>query len=144
MRKLFSLITIGFSVFFIAQGAVAGTHEPTPTSLDGASVISAEQVIELIGSNSNLVVIDARKDSDHQKGWIEGSHALPNTDTNPDSLAKIAPDKGAPVLFYCNGVNCHRSYESAKIALAAGYSKVYWFRGGMEEWETKGLPVVKK
>jgi rhodanese-related sulfurtransferase len=40
-------------------------------------------------------------------------------------------------------VKCGRSFESAKIAIAEGYSKIYWFRGGMEEWEGKGLPVVK-
>jgi rhodanese-related sulfurtransferase len=143
MRKLLSLITIGFTAFFVAHGA-AMAKEDTPPTLDGATVISAEQAIELIGSIDNLVVVDARKDSDHQKGWIEGSKALPNTETNPDSLAKVVPDKAQPVLFYCNGIKCGRSYESAKVALAAGYSKVYWFRGGMEEWEAKGLPVVKE
>jgi rhodanese-related sulfurtransferase len=143
MRKLLTLIAVGCTAFFVAHGA-AMAKEDTPPSLDGTTVVSAEEVVELIGSVDNLVVVDARKDSDHQKGWIEGSHALPNTETNADTLAKAAPDKAQPVLFYCNGVKCGRSYESAKIAIAAGYSKIYWFRGGMEEWEAKGLPVVKE
>jgi rhodanese-related sulfurtransferase len=33
--------------------------------------------------------------------------------------------------------------KAARIAVAEGYNKIYWFRGGMEEWEGKGLPVVK-
>ena len=143
MRKLSTLIAIGCAALFFAHGS-AIAKEDTPPSLEGTTVVSAEEVVELIGSEDNLVVVDARKNSDHQKGWIEGSHALPNTETNPETLAKAVPDKAQPVLFYCNGAKCGRSYESAKIAIAAGYTKIYWFRGGMEEWEAKGLPVVKE
>jgi rhodanese-related sulfurtransferase len=114
-----------------------------PETLAGTTKVTAEEVIELIESSDGLVVIDARKSSDREKGWIEGSVGLPNTDTNADSLAKVLPSKATPVVFYCNGVKCGRSFKSAEIAIAEGYSKIYWFRGGMEEWEAKGLPVVK-
>ena len=32
--------------------------------------------------------------------------------------------------------------EKALTAQAAGYAKVYWFRGGLPEWEASGLPVA--
>ena len=112
-------------------------------SIDGTTRVTAEEVIELISSNSELVVIDARKSSDREKGYIEGSIGLPDTETTPESLASNVPAKDAAVVFYCNGVKCGRSVKSAKNAVAWGYTKVYWFRGGWEEWMEKGYPVTK-
>ncbi|MGD8940185.1 MAG: rhodanese-like domain-containing protein [Gammaproteobacteria bacterium] len=127
----------------IFSSLVVAEKKDVPETLEGTTKVTAEEVIELVESMDDLVVIDARKSSDREKGWIEGSVGLPNTETNAASLAKALPTKSTPVLFYCNGVKCGRSFESAKIAIAEGYSKIYWFRGGMEEWEGKGLPVVK-
>lgn len=134
---VFCLVLLLFSSLVVAE------KKDVPESLDGTTKVTAEEVIELIENSDDLVVIDARKSSDREKGWIEGSVGLPNTDTNADSLAKVLASKATPVVFYCNGVKCGRSFDSAKIAIAEGYSKIYWFRGGMEEWEAKGLPVVK-
>jgi rhodanese-related sulfurtransferase len=101
-------------------------------------------VVDLITTLSDLVVIDARKESDRKSsGWIESSVGLPDYDTNENTLAKHIPKKSTPVLFYCNGVKCGRSVESAKIALGLGYKNIYWFRGGWEEWTQKGMPVSK-
>ncbi len=136
-KLMFCLVLMMFSALVVAE------KKDVPETLEGTTKVTAEEVIELIESTDGLVVVDARKTSDREKGWIEGSVGLPNTDTNAESLAKVLPAKSTPVLFYCNGVKCGRSFESAKIAIAEGYSKIYWFRGGMEEWEAKGLPVVK-
>lgn len=121
---------------------IATAAETTPEFMEGTVRVSAEEVVDLVGKTPNLVIVDSRKASDFQKGFIEGAIGLPNTDTNKDSLAKIIKTKTTPVLFYCNGPKCGRSGEAAKVALAEGYKKVYWFRGGIEEWEAKGLPLV--
>jgi len=126
---------------FIAGSAFAGEKE-VPPFIDGTVRVSAEEMIDLVEQYDELVIIDSRKKSDVAKGFIEGSISLPNTETDPASLAKHVASKSTPVLFYCNGSKCGRSVKAAKIALADGYSKVYWFRGGMQEWEAKGLPVV--
>ena len=99
--------------------------EKTPESIDGTTKVTAEEVIDLIGDMDDIVIVDARKSSDRAKGWIEDSIGLPNTDTTEASLAKIAPNKAGPILFYCNGVKCGRSVESARNALKWGYSKIY-------------------
>ncbi len=117
--------------------------ETTPEFVEGTTRVTAEEIIDLVDAKPDLVIIDARKRSDYQKGYIEGAVNLPNTETTPESLAGVIPSKSTPVLFYCNGVKCGRSVESAQKAVSAGYTQVYWFRGGIQEWEAKGLPVVK-
>jgi len=126
----------------LLSGNVFAGKKEVPKFIDGTVKVSAEEMIELVESSPNLVILDSRKASDFQKGFIEGAISLPNTETDAGSLAKHLKSKSTPVVFYCNGIKCGRSVKAAEIALAAGYSKIYWFRGGMEEWEAKGLPVV--
>lgn len=143
MKYSINFILIALATLALSNTAIAGKKE-VPKLLEGTKIVTAEQVVDLIGEMDELVVVDARKVSDHQKGWIEGSHSLPNTDTTAATLAKLVPSKAGPVLFYCNGIKCGRSYKSAKKAIEFGYTNIYWFRGGMEEWEAKGLPMVKE
>ncbi len=133
-----------FSSFVFAGVALAEEAPEVPQTVDGTTKVTAEDVISLVEKNPKLVIIDSRKSSDFENGFIEGAISLPNTDTNAASLAKIVATKTTPILFYCNGIRCGRSGKAAGIAKADGYTKLYWFRGGMEEWEAKGLPVTKK
>ena len=52
-------------------------------------------------------------------------------------------DAAKPTIFHCNGAECWKSYKASKAALAAGFGKVYWFRGGLPEWERAGLPLTR-
>jgi len=70
--------------------------------------------------------------------------SLPDEQTTCDSLAEAIPSKQAPALFYCNGPKCGRSAVAVKIALDCGYQRIYWFRGGFEEWKNKAYPYVKQ
>jgi rhodanese-related sulfurtransferase len=126
-------VTLSFSIGYAA----------TPDTIPGTTKVTAEGVIDALDKHADLVIIDARKASDRAQGYIEGSVGLPDTDTTKKSLAQAVPGKNHPVLFYCNGPSCGRSVKSAKNAVAWGYTNIYWFRGGWEEWTEKGLPVTK-
>ena len=139
MLALRSFLFVTISLF----ATLTWAEEETPASLEGATRISAEQLFELAEMHEDLVIVDSRISTDREKGWIETSIGLPDTDTTPAALAKHIASKTTPVIFYCNGPKCGRSYKAAKMALANGYNTVYWFRGGWEEWTNKGLPVEK-
>ncbi len=141
MKIVYKLLAMLLATAFVSGVAFAGKKE-TPQFLEGTVRVSAEEMIELVEKYDDLVIIDSRKKSDVAKGYIEGAVSLPNTETNAETLAKVIPSKSTHVVFYCNGIKCGRSYKAAKIALAEGYNNIYWFRGGIQEWEAKGLPVV--
>lgn len=139
MKKIInSILMIGLVFSF----GLAQAKEDVPASLDGATTVNAEGLIDLVDEHEELVIIDSRKPSDRDKGFIEGSIGLPDTDTTPDKLAQHISSKSTPVLFYCNGVKCGRSVKAANIAIADGYNNVFWFRTGWEEWTSKGYPVA--
>lgn len=113
-----------------------------PPAIDGAMNLTAEQVITLILTTPNLVIIDARKRSEYIKGHIQGAVNLLNSEMDEAALAHYASDKNAALLFYCNGPRCMRSSDAVKKALGWNYRNIYWFRGGWSEWSEKRLPVI--
>ena len=114
-----------------------------PDSVPGTTQVSAEQAVELILANPKMVIIDSRHAEEFAKGHIDGAVNLLDTDTSPETLARHLAGKDAPVLLYCNGERCLRSSNAAKIAVKAGYKKVYWFRGGWMEWVEKKMPIAQ-
>jgi len=141
MKNSFNMSLI-FMIFMSFSVTAMAEKPDSPLTIDGTKKVTAEEVIDLVTNLPDIVIVDARKASDRDgAGWIEGSIGLPNTSTNEESLAKHVASKDTPVLFYCNGIKCGRSVESSKLAVSLGYKKIYWFRGGWEEWTTKGMPI---
>jgi ABC-type phosphate/phosphonate transport system substrate-binding protein/rhodanese-related sulfurtransferase len=121
----------------------------TPRSLDGVKIVSAEEAAEMM--QKGIVLYDTRIEEEHRQNHIKGARWLPYAeksakevgfDASKDKfdLSRIA-SKNAPVIFACNGPECWKSYKSCVTAVKAGYTQVYWFRGGFPEWAAKGYPV---
>jgi rhodanese-related sulfurtransferase len=122
----------------------------TPDSLDGVRVVTAEQVQAAMGKGAPA--FDVRVTAECSEKTIKGavchvyrekSAKVPAFNKAEDQfdLTKLPADKSAPVIFFCNSGECWRSYKAAVVARDAGYKQVMWFRGGMPEWTTKGLPT---
>jgi ABC-type phosphate/phosphonate transport system substrate-binding protein/rhodanese-related sulfurtransferase len=121
----------------------------TPRSLDGVTIVSAEEAADMM--KKGIPLYDTRIEEEHREGHIKGAKWLPYGEKSPKEvgfdaskdrfdIGRIA-DKNAPVVFACNGPECWKSYKSCVAALKAGYTHVYWFRGGFPEWASKGYPV---
>jgi ABC-type phosphate/phosphonate transport system substrate-binding protein/rhodanese-related sulfurtransferase len=121
----------------------------TPRSLDGVKIVSADEAAEMM--QKGIVLYDTRIEEEHREGHIKGARWLPYAEKSTKEvgfdgsvdkfdLAKLA-GKTTPVIFACNGPECWKSYKSCVTALKAGYTQIYWFRGGFPEWAAKGYPV---
>jgi rhodanese-related sulfurtransferase len=49
--------------------------------------------------------------------------------------------KDVVVVFYSDNMENWQSYNAALRAINAGYTKVLWYRGGLEAWILAGLPT---
>lgn len=136
------LALAGAVAFAVPAGA--DSKVVAPDDIPGTVKVDAEGVLDLVEKVPGLVIVDARIRQDRLQGYIEGSLSLPDVETDCQSLAAILPRKSTPVLFYCNGPKCGRSVHASRKALGCGYNRVYWFRGGFEEWTRKNYPYVKK
>jgi rhodanese-related sulfurtransferase len=131
------------SILMLFSSALVAEQKPyAPENIKEVTIVSAEEVVELILARPDLVIIDSRKKTEYQKGHIEGAINMLNTQLKPEDLGRVSPDKSTEILFYCNGTRCLRSADSIKKAKSWGYNKLIWFRGGWKEWTDKRLPVV--
>jgi ABC-type phosphate/phosphonate transport system substrate-binding protein/rhodanese-related sulfurtransferase len=121
----------------------------TPRVLDGATIVSADEVVALM--QKGALLYDTRSEEEYRDKHIKGARWLPYGEKSAKEagfdaakdrfdLAR-AGDKGAALIFACNGAECWKSYKSCVAALKAGYKRVYWFRGGFPEWVARGYPV---
>ena len=144
IRNIFySIVVVSLITAGVSTNTYAAEKKDAPLLIPGTIKVFAEDVLDLADKTQDLLIIDARILSDRIQGYIEGSISLPDTNTSCETLAKVIPKKKTPVLFYCNGVKCGRSVNSSRTALECGYSNIYWFRGGYEEWKAKQLPFIK-
>ena len=122
---------------------LAAAKISVPVAIDGVTTLTAEQVIDLAERMPELTIIDSRQRMDRKQGYIQGSISMPDVETDCDSLRALLPSSVAPVVFYCNGIRCGRSVIALEIAKGCGYTQLYWFRGGFEEWKRQGYPFLQ-
>lgn len=123
----------------------------TPSALPGARLVTAAEVHKLVADGA--VVIDTRTEKEFKAKRLPTARFVPYLEKSLKDVAYDAAlddfaglktlDQARPTVFLCNGAECWKSYKASKAALAAGFGKVYWFRGGVPEWEKAGLPLVK-
>ena len=134
--------------FLIAAAALlslgtAAVAQDAPMEIPGARTVNASQIFDLVNTTPNIVILDNRKEEDFAAGHVEGAVRLIDTDVNAESLAKHVKTKETPVLFYCNGVKCGRAAKAAEKAIQLGYTKVFYYALGMDEWNAQRLPLVR-
>lgn len=88
-------------------------------------------------------VIDGRTPDFYKKSSIPGAKNIPYTGA-VERMGEL--DRSQPAIFFCNGPQCPQSPTAIHNLLEAGYppDKILYYRGGMHDWVTLGLPVENK
>lgn len=147
MRKALSLFVV-LSLLLIAGQAMA-EKALTPTSLEGATIVDATWVKK---NFDTVKIFDARGKGEYVESHIMGAMSAPykekseknvNFDASKDKwkISKYPADKNTPIVVYCNGVKCWKSYKSLVRLRKAGYKRLYWLRDGFPGWQEKGYPT---
>ena len=107
---------------------------------DGVKTVDEIQVYEY--QQKGFQIIDARKSHFYEEITIPGSTNIPNTEI-VERMSEL--NLSQPAIFYCNGPQCPQSPTAIKNLLEAGYpaDKIWYYRGGMHDWITMGLPVKR-
>jgi rhodanese-related sulfurtransferase len=136
-----------------AYAYVASLGIVTPVRLQGAQLVSADEVRALI-AKGGVVVVDTRSAREFGAEHIPDAVHAPygekslkerDYDVSKDDLGAIAKlDHGKPTIFLCNGAECWKSYKASREAVRMGFKTVYWFRGGMPEWRERSLPTLRE
>ena len=130
---LHRLIAVFISLFVInASAAVANDEFPGRAKYPDVKVMTKSQLADKF---NEVVVVDARSKLEFETLRIKGAINIPvaakNFKQQVQDLRK-ATDK--PIVFYCNGRTCYKSYKAARTAKFAKVKNVYAYDAGMFEW----------
>jgi PQQ-dependent catabolism-associated CXXCW motif protein len=124
---------------------------PTPREIPGARVLRTLELKEMLDRGERPLVFDVASGADRTSiagalrlpGAGRGAHLLDpyQAELAPALQAITAGDKGRQLVFFCVNAQCWLSYNAALRAVALGYSRVYWYRGGLEAWRAAGLAL---
>lgn len=119
---------------------VAGSGESNDAQ--GIVFIGLKKAKEFFYSGKKI--IDARTVEAYREGHIPGAMLLSYYDMGK-YLEKVLPflSMDEDVLVYCSGVTCDDSELLARELYAMGFTRLFVYKGGFEEWEAEGLPVEK-
>ncbi|SHJ77312.1 3-mercaptopyruvate sulfurtransferase SseA, contains two rhodanese domains [Malonomonas rubra DSM 5091] len=92
-------------------------------------------VKETLDANKTFQLIDARPAVKYEAGHVPGAISIPKPMLEKN-LDKLAKDK--MLIFYCGGLHCKLSPQSAEIAMKAGFKNVKVWYEGQPGWVKAG------
>ncbi len=118
--------------------ATWGTIQPMQVA-EGVRTVGELEVIEQL--RRGLPLIDSRTRDFYKVSTIPGAINIPY----PEAAERISElDSEQETIFFCNGPQCGQSPTAIRALLEAGFpaDKILYYRGGLHDWLTLGLPVV--
>jgi len=103
--------------------------------------VSAAYVKKLMDDKAPYVLIDARPKRVADKGMIPTAINISDSEFDKQ-VDKLPADKATPLIFYCGGLECVLSDNSAEKARKLGYTNVFTYPPGYPEWEKLNGPAT--
>ena len=139
MTPVLPLILALFVGFSVTAAAETTNQWRSPEHVDGAITTSLQQAKNLF--DEGVVFIDVRNIRLYTKKHIPGAHHLDLKDGFEEQALAAIVKQDQPVVIYCSGVKCSRSYKASAKAVSWGFTKVHYFRGGIVAWKNAGYPL---
>lgn len=106
----------------------------------GGAAIGAQDLVRMV-NNENALVIDVRDKAEFEAGHIVDSINIPYTSIE-DRLDELKKHKDRPLVVACK-MGQHAGAAGTTLR-KNGFENVARLRGGIAEWRSQNLPVVKK
>ncbi|MCW8901487.1 MAG: rhodanese-like domain-containing protein [Gammaproteobacteria bacterium] len=90
---------------------------------------------QLINKMNDVVIIDTRSPLEFKTLRIKGARNIPvSSKTFVEAIKELRKITNKPIVFYCNGRTCMKSYIASKQCLQAKIKDVSAYDAGMFEW----------
>jgi len=124
---------------------------PTPTTIPGARTVRTAELGELTRRSDAPLLVDVASGEGHTTlagalWWPGAGRGSSFIDLVQGEIATRLQQlsggrKDRPIAFFCVNSRCWLSYNAGLRAVALGYTRVLWYRGGVEAWRAAGLPL---
>jgi len=139
-RQIIGLGNSTLALMLLIFSSQVGAEYSSPAHVEGSITTSVQQAKALF--DKGVVFIDVRNPRLYAKGHIVGAHHLDLKNGFSEDALAVLVDREQPLVIYCSGVRCSRSYRASAKAVSWGFNKVHYFRGGIVDWKNAGYPVA--
>lgn len=118
----------------VAEGIEpGGENYPYRGAFPDVNVLSTAQLRE---KYDDVLIIDVRSKFEFDVIHIASAVNVPLSEE--EFLANLervrAKDASQPLVFYCNGHSCSKSYEAVRKAASGGFQNLFAYDGGISQW----------
>ena len=103
------------------------------------STITRQQLQGRI-ARGDITVLEALPVSYWEAEHLPGALPFPLDDVDGQA-ARLLPHRSAPVAVYCSNAACQNSHTVATRLTQLGYTAVFRYAEGKQDWIEAGLPV---
>lgn len=97
--------------------------------------ISVIEKADLLNKLDQVVIVDARSSLEYDTLRITGAvNVSVAARSFEEDIKTLRGTTDRPIVFYCNGRTCMKSYLAAEKAAAVGVTNTYAYDAGMFEW----------
>jgi len=133
---LLTRITLFFLGVFLTLSAASAAEQGFP-GRNKYPNIPVYEITELKDALDRVVIVDSRSAYEFETLRVKGAKNIPvASKTFETDLAKLRASTDKPIVFYCNGRTCFKSYLASKKAKDAGINNTFAFDAGIFEWAT--------
>ena len=106
---------------------------------EGVRTVGESELVEHL--ENGMPAVDSRDRDAYEAATIPSAASLPFADA---VVRRDELDRERPTVFFCNGPQCGQSPRAIRALVAAGHPPelIWYYRGGLHDWVTLGLPVV--
>ena len=122
-------------VCFLSVSSVFAEEFPYRKDFPNVSYISSQD-LKAKYDKKEVIVIDVRSKIEYDVMHVDKCIHIPMSyATFVNDVGKLIKENPKKIIvFYCNGVTCLKSYESAQKMTEAGYKNCFAYDAGIPEW----------
>jgi rhodanese-related sulfurtransferase len=130
---LLRTLLVSLSGLALSFAAVAKTNDfPGGSKYPDVAVIEKQELLKKI---DQVVIVDARSSLEFDTLRIKGAVNIPvASKTFEDQVRALRAKTDKPIVFYCNGRTCMKSYLAVRKAKAVKVDNLIAYDAGMFEW----------
>ena len=119
---------------FLFSSAVYANEEGFPGRSEFPELAIYEKAI-LFEDFNQVVMVDTRSNYEFQTLRIQGAINIPVSSKDFGAkLLKLRKTTSKPIVFYCNGRSCYKSYRASREANRLNIDNTYVYDAGVFEW----------
>ena len=123
-----------FSFLFLLLFSLSSVADDFPGRKEFTTVSTYEKET-LFNNFDKVIIVDTRSKFEFDTLRIKNAISIPvSSKTFTKEVRELRNQSLKPIVFYCNGRSCYKSYKASQAAIRAGINNTFAYDAGMFEW----------